>query len=188
MQFLHLGHWIQTKSREHDKHICSVVRLRFRPVTASLNSLMGLLWRTIATSHITTCTTDNQLNTITLSPLEKHAHVTCANRSMNTCHLLLIGSIKHHLDPITLLLSTFNMNLRKDVSSIIPWFNSSDIPQEDSSLWMLLIISNLLENTPYGMQQLQHYNFWPQISILKPSVMPLNGFTQPSSAATLPSS
>ena len=38
-QFLHPDHWIQPpKSREHDKHIWSAVRLRFGPVAAFLNS------------------------------------------------------------------------------------------------------------------------------------------------------
>ena len=40
---LHLDHWIQPKSREHDKHIWSVVRLRFEPVAESLNGLIDLL-------------------------------------------------------------------------------------------------------------------------------------------------
>ena len=56
-QFLHPDHWIQTpESRECDKYIWSVVRLRLGPVAASLNRLIELLWRTIATSHSTTTT------------------------------------------------------------------------------------------------------------------------------------
>ena len=181
-QFLHLDHWIPPKSRECDKHIWSVVILRFGPVATSLISLIDLLWRTIATSHITRCTTDNHLNTITLSPLKMHGHMAHVNRSMDMCHLLLIGSIIYHLDTFMLLLSTLNINLRTDVHSIIPWFN---LPQEDSSLWVLLIIGCLLENIPYGMQQLQHYNFGWHTSILKPSVMPFNECMQLSSVAPL---
>ena len=41
-QFLHLDNWIQPKSRECDKNIWSVVRLRFGPVATSLNSFNGL--------------------------------------------------------------------------------------------------------------------------------------------------
>ena len=58
------------------------------------------------------CTTYNQLNTITLSPL-KHVHMVCTSRLVNTHHLFLIGSKKHHLDPFMVLLSTFNINLRQ---------------------------------------------------------------------------
>ena len=36
--------------------------------------------------------------TITLSTLKIHMHVACVSRSRDTHHLLLIGSIKHHLD------------------------------------------------------------------------------------------
>ena len=32
--FLHLNHWIKPKSREHDKHMWSVVRLRYGTVAA----------------------------------------------------------------------------------------------------------------------------------------------------------
>ena len=40
--FLHPDHWIPLKSREHDKNIWSVVRLRFGPVATSLSSFDGL--------------------------------------------------------------------------------------------------------------------------------------------------
>ena len=96
-QFLHLDHWIQPpNSRECDKHIWSVVRLRFGPVAASLNRLIDLLWRAIATSHNRTTTCAQLIvnqGTITLSPLKKHAQMTCANRSKDTCHLLLFISL-----------------------------------------------------------------------------------------------
>ena len=178
--FLHLDLWIPPKSRKHNKNIWSVVRLRFGLVSTSLNSLMDLLWRTIATSHITT---DAHLYTITLSSLKMHIHRACTNRSRDTCHLLQIGSIRHHLDILTLLLSTHNINLGWNVHSTIPWLN---LPQEVSLLWMLLIIGPLPENAPYGMQQLQHYSFGLQILIHQCSVTPLNGSTQPSSAVILP--
>ena len=64
-----------TKIQEHDKNIWSVVRLRFRHVATPLNILMNLLWTTIAASHITRCTTDTHLDTITLSPLKMHSHM-----------------------------------------------------------------------------------------------------------------
>ena len=96
-QFLHLDHWIQPhKSRKHDKHTWSVVRLRLGPVAASLNSLIDLLWRIIATSHITTTTCAQLIaiqDTINLSPLKMHMHMTHANRSMDMCHLLLFISL-----------------------------------------------------------------------------------------------
>ena len=135
---------------------------------------------TIAVSHITMCTTYTHFthnNSFTFEDV-------CTNRSMDMHHLLLIGSIRHHLDTFTLLLSTININFRRSVHSIILYFN---LPQEDSSLWMLLIIGCSLENTPYGTQQLQHYNFGWQTSIHKCSVMLLNGFTQRSFVAILPS-
>ena len=116
-QYLQLDHWTKPKSRECDKHIWSVVRLRFGPVAVSLNSLIDLLWRTIAASCTTICTTDNYSNTITLSLLKKHVHMACTNRSMNTCHLLLIRSIKHHMNPFTLLHSTVNLYLRHRCTS-----------------------------------------------------------------------
>ena len=113
-QFMNPDHWIPPKSREHDKNIWSVVRLRFGPVTTSLLSLIDLLWRTIAVSHIIRGTIDNHLNPITASPLMTHLHMTCTNRSMDMCHLLWIGSIMHHLDTFTWLLSTLNINLRRN--------------------------------------------------------------------------
>ena len=79
---------------------------------------MELLWRTIATSHITRCTTDTHLHTITFSPLKMHKHMACTIRSVDMCHLFLTKSIKHHFDTFTLLLSTLNINLRGDVHSI----------------------------------------------------------------------
>ena len=156
-QFLHLDHWIPPKSREHNKHIWSVVSLRFGPVATSLNSLIGLFWRTVATSHITRCTTDNHLHTITLSPLKMHMYMVHSNRSVDMCHLLLIGSIMHHLDTFMLLLSTLNINLRRDLHGINPWFN---LPQEDYSFWTLLIIGCLLENTPDGNAAVAVLPFW----------------------------
>ena len=81
-----LYHWIQSKSREHDKHIWSVVRLRFGPVAASLNTLIDLLWRTIATSHTIMCSADDHSNTITLLFLKKHVHMAHANRSIDMHH------------------------------------------------------------------------------------------------------
>ena len=145
---------------------------------------MDLLWRTIANSCITMCTTDTPLYTLTLSSLKMHQHMACTNRSRDTCHLLWIGSIRHHLDTLTLLLSTLNVNIGWNVHNIILQLNLS---QEDSSLWRLLIIGHLPENTPYGMQQSEHYSFGWQTSIHQHSVMPLNGSTQPSSAVILPS-
>ena len=54
-QFLHPDCWIQiAKSREHIKHIWFVVRLMIDPVAASLNRLIDLLWKTIATPNSTT--------------------------------------------------------------------------------------------------------------------------------------
>ena len=41
-QFLHQDHWIPPKSREHNKDIWSLVRLRFGPVAKPLYSLMDL--------------------------------------------------------------------------------------------------------------------------------------------------
>ena len=49
----------------------------------------------------------------------------------------------------------------------------------------IMIIGHLPENTPYGMQQLQHYSFGWQTLIHQGSVMPLNGSTQSSSAVIL---
>ena len=83
-QFLYPDHWIQPKSREHDKHIWFVVRLRFGPVVESLNSLIDLLWRTIAASHTALWTAKSHSNTITLLPLNMHVHMVYANRSMDT--------------------------------------------------------------------------------------------------------
>ena len=57
-----------------------------------------------------------------------------------------------------------------------------NLAQEDSSPWMLLIIGCLPGNTPYGMQQSQHYSSGQMISILRHSAVPLRGSTQPSSA------
>ena len=108
-----------TKIKECNKNIWSVVRHRFRPVTISLNSLMALLWRTIATSHITRCTTDTHLHTMTHSHLKSYVHMACANKSMDTCQLLLIRSFRHHLDTWMLLHSVLNINLRRNVYRII---------------------------------------------------------------------
>ena len=84
-QFLHLDLWIQPqKSREREKHICSVVRLRFGPVVVSLNRLINLLWRIIAASHSTNTTCAQLIvnqETKTLSPLKKHVQMKHANRS-----------------------------------------------------------------------------------------------------------
>ena len=68
--FLHPDHWIQNpKSREHDKHIWFVVRLRIGTVAASLNRLIDLLWRTRATSHSTTTHVHNLIvNYRTIAP------------------------------------------------------------------------------------------------------------------------
>ena len=181
-QFLYPDHWIPPKPREYIKYIWSVVRLRFGPVATPLIGLMNLLWRTIATSHITRCTTDTHLYTLVLPPLKTHAYGT--HQQIKDMHqLLLIGSIRHHKYTLMMLLSTLNINLRWNIHSITVKFN---IPQEDFSLWMLLFIGCLPENILYGMQQLQHYNFRWQTLIHKYSVVLLNGFTQPSSAAILP--
>ena len=114
--FLHLDHWIPPNSREHNKHIWSFVRLQFGPVATSLYRLIDLFWRTIATLHIMRCTNDNHLNTITLSPLKTHMHMVHTNRSMDTCHLLLIGSIMPCLDTFMLLL----LNECTQPSSVAP--------------------------------------------------------------------
>ena len=130
-QFLHLGHWIQPpKSRECDKHICSVVRLRFGPVAPSLNSLIDLFWRTIATSHSTTTTCAQLIaiqDTTKLSPLKKHVHMACTKRSMDTCHLLLFISLDPSSTIQTHSCCYFQLPMytsEEYVHSIILWFNS----------------------------------------------------------------
>ena len=102
-QFLHPDHWIQLpKSREHNKHIWSVFTLRIGPVAASLNRLIDLPWRTIATSHSTnrTCAhLDLQLqNNRTSSSLKMHAQMVHAYRSTDM-HCLLNETIWIHQAP-----------------------------------------------------------------------------------------
>ena len=86
-----------------------------------------------------------------------------------------------HINTVTF---TFGYKPQMKCSCIIMSLN---LPQEDSSLWMLLITGHLPKNTPYGMQQLQHYSFGWQISILQCSAMPLKGSTPPPFAVILPS-
>ena len=120
-QFLHLDHWTQPpKSREHDKHIWSVVRLRFGPVAASLNNLIDLLWRTKA-SHSTSspCTQLIAIqDTITLSPLKKHMQNDMHQQIKGHVPLTSVhqfGSIKHHLDLFMLLLSNTIIKPQRDM-------------------------------------------------------------------------
>ena len=116
-QFLHLDHWIQPpKSRECDKHIWSVVRLRFGPVTASLNSLIDLLWGTITASHNAATTCGQQIinkETITLSPLKKHMQNDMHQQIKGHVPLLFIS-----LDPLstiwTFMLLLLNTNINSE--------------------------------------------------------------------------
>ena len=94
-QFLHLDYWIPPKSREHNKDIWSVVRLRFGPVAHNPIQFDGLTLKD--NSHFTHQQM-HHLYTITLSTLKIHTHMACISRSKDMHHLLLIGSIKHHLD------------------------------------------------------------------------------------------
>ena len=78
-QFLHANHWIQPKSRECDKHIWSVDRLRLGPVAESLKrqvDRLALKDNSIFTHHhLHMCTTDNHSrhkNTFTFE--EAHAY------------------------------------------------------------------------------------------------------------------
>ena len=123
------------KSRECNKDIWSVARLRFGPVATSLNSLMDLLWRKIVTSHISSWTTDIHLYTVILSPLKMHTHMACTNRSRDTCHILLIGSIRHHLDILMLLPSTLNINLAWNVHSIIQLTSGRFFTMDATDYW-----------------------------------------------------
>ena len=151
--FLHPDYWIQPKSRECDKHISSFVRLRFGPVAASLNILKDNGHFTHHHYHM--CTADNhsgQNNTylwrsmhIWHAPTDQWIHATKYCSSV-WIHQALFGSIHA-------------VTSEEDVHNIIPCFNSSYIPHHDSSSWMPLIIYHYLENTLYGMQQSQHYNF-----------------------------
>ena len=63
-QFLHLDHWINMPiSREHDKYIWSVVRLRFGPVATFLKQIDRLTVKdnSCFTQHNhNMCTTDSQ--------------------------------------------------------------------------------------------------------------------------------
>ena len=111
-----------SKILEHNKHIWSVVRFRFGPVAASLNSLIDLLWRTITASYSTT-TTCGQLiinqETITLSPLKKHMQNEMHQQTKGHMPLTSVhqsGSIKYHLNLFTLLLSDTNINSEKKIN------------------------------------------------------------------------
>ena len=130
-QFLHLDHWIQiSKSRECDKYIWFVVRLRIGPVAASVDRLIDLLWRTIATSCSTTksCVhpkSQSQNNSTFLSLKKAHTEGMCPEIKGDTSlpSVQQFGSIKHHLDLFTLILSDTNINPAKYGYSIIQWFN-----------------------------------------------------------------
>ena len=91
-----------------------------------LNSLIDLLWRTIATLHTTMCATDNHLSTIIPLPLQNHAHMACANRSMDMYHLLLIGSIKSSFQPVHTV--TFNCQYKPQMKMYIVSFYDSTHP------------------------------------------------------------
>ena len=107
------------KSREYDKDIWSVVRLRFGPVAKSLNSLVDLPEG--QNSHFTHHQMYH-LYTIALSTLKMFTHMAHVNRSRDTHHLLLIGPIKHHLDTLTLLLSLLDINLGQNAhASLCDW-------------------------------------------------------------------
>ena len=118
------------------------------------------------------------LYTILLSTLKKHTHMAHISKSRDMHHLLLIGSITHHLDQEThttcswlgphkisfrhintlTIISQFKPQIK--CFCIITWLN---LLQEDPSSWMLLSTDHLLVNIPYGMPQLQFYSFGQQI-------------------------
>ena len=177
-QFLHPDHWIQIpKSRECDKHIWFVVRLRIGPVAASLNRLTDLLLRTIAASHSTTKTCghlDSQSkNNNTFAFEEAHTDGMCpkikGHVPLTSDHQF--GSIKHHLDLFTLIL--WDTNINPENMNITSFGDSTHLTYITKiSSWMPPTIGHLLENVLYGMPQLQHYKFGWQISNLTSSLMP----------------
>ena len=108
-QFLHLDHWIQIlKSRECNKHIWFVVRLRTGPVAASLSRLIHLLWKTVAASHSapTTCAQlHSQLqNNSTFHLWRRHVQKAHAHRSKDMHHFSLTNS----LDPSSMIWTTLH--------------------------------------------------------------------------------
>ena len=111
---------------ECNKDIQPIVRLKFGPATKNPIQLDGFIWRTIATSHITSCTT---LHNNSLHFENAHAYGTCQlikghapvtldwiNQASlgprDTHYLILMGWSQTSLNTFTLLTSLLNINLR----------------------------------------------------------------------------
>ena len=175
-QFLHLDHWTQLpKSRELDKYIWFVVRLRIGPVAASLNRLIDLLWRTIATSQIDHVhTLISNYRTIAPPYLWRSPgrwHALTDQRICKTCSVKPFGSIKHHLEPFTLILLDTNINPAYYEHHMI--YGSTYLMYSTKIiLWMPLTFGHLLEDIQFEMSQSLHYNFGQQILNLTSSVIP----------------
>ena len=123
---LHLDDWIQSpKSKKHDKHIWSVVRLRIGPVTASLK------W------------------------MKKHVQKASAHRSKDMHHFLLSNSLDPSSTIWTSSCWYFQIPIYTqkfvNLASSNDTTHLSYITKFTS--WMPLTIGCLLENTQYGMLQ-----------------------------------
>ena len=167
-QFLNPDHWIQNpKSREHNKHMQFVVRIRIGPVTSSLKKLIDLKLK--ENSHLIPQSTNMCTPRLTLEEEkvfifeERHAHKAHAATSKDMHQWLGLTSSYP---------SSTNWN------SFMPMLSDPQIYQETLNLkslndcihfiyklapWMPHNIDLLYMNIPYGMPQLQHYSSGQQI-------------------------